>query len=292
MKQAGDYVEEALKFLNENGVELGDPFPDDAQCKVTYDDAGASVIGGHHVYVPAKRGCGLFKWSHPVARAMLIQRGMVTNGRCKCEPNPAEQQRVVASLRTNANLPVQRDRRERTFGNFLLKDGAEQASQAAQEWAGDEGTPILVLSGTTGSGKTHLIEAALRAVIERGKTARYEFAPELLYNLRNTFDSDADQTTAQVMGMAQKAEYLGLDDIGSEKPSDWVAEQFSILIDGKLRTGGRLIVATNNVGTEVRRRLGERIYSRLFDRSSGAVRVVALTCGDFRMQRTNNGPTD
>ena len=87
---------------------------------------------------------------------------------------------------------------------------------------------------------------------------------------------------SDVMEVCYGADVLLLDDLGLEKPSDWVREQITSLVDERWRNNRLLVVGTNESHTTIEERLGPRISSRLFDRSSGKAKVVYLVTGDYR----------
>ena len=80
------------------------------------------------------------------------------------------------------------------------------------------------------------------------------------------------------------SELLMLDDLGSEKPSDWVREQLYLLIDERYGVNRPLLISTNESYESVANNLGDRIASRLFDTNSGKVMQVVMTCGDYRRE--------
>ena len=84
------------------------------------------------------------------------------------------------------------------------------------------------------------------------------------------------------MAHAYKADLLLLDDIGAEKPSEWVEQELFNLIEDRYRNNRLLVVATNEVEPTIRAKLGDRIASRLFDNETGTVKQVYLTATDYR----------
>jgi len=84
-------------------------------------------------------------------------------------------------------LPVQL-RPEADFAAFVAGPNAE-AVAAVTAWAAGSGDNFLYLFGTTGSGKTHLLQAACRQVAQGDRSAIYvplghrELAPSVLDNL-------------------------------------------------------------------------------------------------------------
>ena len=141
---------------------------------------------------------------------------------------------------------------------------------------------ILVLVGVPGGGKTHLLEAVGRHFLELGRSVRYDFVPDLLDELRETYGDGVDTTATAVLAQRHLVGVLLLDDIGLGNPTDWTREKITALIDQRYRSGGGLVVATNLTRGEMEEHGGTRLASRLWDRQDEVARVVYLTCSDYR----------
>lgn len=236
--------------------------------------------------------CHRLRVIRPDVRAALIQR-MEECGRCKivnllhastctCD---AQKARQAEERLYYANLPPPRDGTARTFTSFHKRDGTEDALRAAQNWSVGQGAPLLFLQGRQGTGKSHLIEAALREAHSRDRSIRYEYTPDLLSVLRPSEVEGHDERQKETLYWVEQAEYLGLDDIGAEKPSEFVREQLLRVIDSRIRYGRRLIVATNLMQSRMLEHLGPRIHDRLYDKDAERVKSVALSCESFRTGR-------
>lgn len=225
--------------------------------------------------------CGGLKKEHPAVVAALKARGLQgLVGMCDCDGRRrlTWQERLLryASL-PNPDSP-------KTFDSFIPRKGAESALAAAREFAESEEPPhTLMLVGVTGSGKSHLLEAIGRRCLQRGKLVKYQFVPDLLERLRESYHFE-EEGRADVLDYAERPDLLILDDLGSDKVSEWVAERMTMLIDGRQRGNRRLAVGTNLTEEQVRMMYGARLASRLWDRRGG-VKLVVLTCGDYRLER-------
>ena len=166
-----------------------------------------------------------------------------------------------------------------TFENFASRDGTTEGFEKATDFTVGNTAPILMLLGGTGTGKTHLIEAIGRQYLAQGNTVRYELVAHLLEKARAAVRIGAEE---DVFSASYKADVLLLDDIGLEKPSTWVAEQISALVDERYRNKRLLVLGTNCTYIQLKDSYGERLASRLFDTASGAVAQVYLNCSDYR----------
>lgn len=204
---------------------------------------------------------------------------------CRCRQETEQQRRKLLEV---ANLPVDR-KRLRTFESFELVLGSEAAVEAARNFVEespsgkDASPPILVLCGSGGSGKTHLLEAIGRAAIEQGLSVRYEHAGSLLVALRGSYGDGAPLSAWQIMDRCDKARILLLDDVGINKDTPWTVEHLTTLVDARYRMSRKLVVATNKSKEQMEAdEVNFRLASRLYDTNSGLVNLVYMTCGDYR----------
>ena len=184
-----------------------------------------------------------------------------------------------------ANLPHQHpDDITRTFSRFRKREGTEDAIRAAQEISVKQGPRILFLLGDAGTGKTHLAEAIGREWLHAGGTCRYDFVPDLLDELRSTYDDNSSSTVSEKMNWRNTRGLLILDDIGQGNPSEWVQEKLTALVDHRYRNGGFMVVTSNLTYDQMQQSMGFRLASRLWDRSD-MVRTVHLLCNDYRLNK-------
>lgn len=156
-----------------------------------------------------------------------------------------------------------------TLNTWKPNDGGPVSAVRAwsQRWPMEH--TILLLSGPPGRGKSHLAAAAIQAIWERhGKRGRFWVVPELLDRIRATYSEETRRETVEaVHDELSRTPVLVLDDLGTEKATDWAGEQVFKIIDRRYREGLPLIVTTNlEVGS-----LDARLYSRLMDRNAATV---------------------
>ena len=133
----------------------------------------------------------------------------------------------------------------------------------------------IVLSGSTGVGKTRQAWAFwMRWALAVGKpfcVPQFFTAPDLLERIRRSFSGDPVDLDPYSP--------LVIDDLGVEKPSEWVVEQLYRIVDERYRMRQQLVVTTNCSGRELRDRLGDRVVSRLVEMCV----PVKMTGGDYRL---------
>lgn len=141
---------------------------------------------------------------------------------------------------------------------------------------------FLVLTGSVGTGKTHQAYGALRRIAETGP-ARFEMlamtAPDMYGLLR---PGGSERGSEAELKRLCRIPLLLLDDLGTEKLSEWTEEATYRLINERYNACLPLIITTNlpirNDGRDLVTRLGERLASRLAQDST----VIHLDGPDHR----------
>lgn len=157
-----------------------------------------------------------------------------------------------------------------TFANFdAVTSEQKTLLRRISELSTDE-TLGLYLSGPVGTGKTHLAVATLLRLRAEGYRGRFLSAQELVTACRNTFRGD--KSVGDILEDYRGVAVLLLDDLGTEKPSEFSRETLGMLIDRAYRDCQQLIVTSNLDLKELSRSLGARSADRLIELCQ-AVRV-------------------
>lgn len=174
----------------------------------------------------------------------------------------------------------------RTDGNPTLEEALGLAKALAD---GSQDVLWLILLAGVDRGKTHLAVAICRRRLERGLAARYEFVPQMLGELRDGFELEGEQSYRMKMNMLCNVSLLVLDDIGTEKSTEWGREQLLMIVHRRGINGLPLVVTTNKeldriVGddTEDQRVASKRIASRL--QRETWCRVVVIDAPEHRLR--------
>ena len=140
----------------------------------------------------------------------------------------------------------------------------------------------LVLMGSYGTGKTHLVYAIAGALLQRAVPVYAASVPEMLTMVRNGFSDAQGLSAEQRLTALRTVEVLVLDDWGTERGSDWVSETLFSVLNARYNDRLATVVTTNLAPKTLAERDG-RLASRLLDRDLSQWHV--LLAGDYRQRR-------
>jgi len=104
----------------------------------------------------------------------------------------------------------------------------------------------LLFVGTAGLGKTHLAVGVLqRLVQERGVRGLFCDYRELLKNIQNSYNSQVQTTELELLKPVFAAEVLVLDDLGAQRPNEWVSDTVALILNARYNDKQTTIITTN-----------------------------------------------
>jgi DNA replication protein DnaC len=122
----------------------------------------------------------------------------------------------------------------------------------------------LWFSGDVGTGKTSLAMLVSKAALEAGHSVAIYSVPRLLAEIKETFDRDSSGSYMQLFRRLVSVDLLHLDDLGAERPTEWVLEQLYSIVNERWQDQSSIVVTTNLHGLdELREQVGPRTVSRL-----------------------------
>ena len=125
-----------------------------------------------------------------------------------------------------------------------------------------QGGGNLLLSGTTGLGKTHLALSIGYAVGEQGYSVCYETAASLFSKLERARFTHNEEAMAQSEKI-ETCDLLIVDDLGTEMPGQFVTAALYGLLNQRLLEGKSMVITTNLTVEETSQRYSPQIASRL-----------------------------
>jgi len=193
---------------------------------------------------------------------------------CRCAAQESAEARHNRLLRYSQIGPLAR----LTFRNLIARgrgpgareqDLYRQCVDDARAFAeGPDGW--LLLSGSSGCGKTHIAAAIVNRLLERGAPALFVVVPDLLDHLRAAYQPAAEIAYDELFERVRNAPLLVLDDLGTQAQTPWAQEKLFQLINHRFNTRLPTVVTTNLLPEQ----LDDRLRTRLTD--AGIARVYVL----------------
>ncbi len=214
--------------------------------------------------------------------------------RCDC----ATQDRA-SRLLTQAHIPP---RYEKCDLQGYVTDGTQRGVAAAKIAAEKfvEHYPLdktgLLLIGPSGAGKTHLSVAILKhLILAKGVACLFCDYRELLKQIQNSYNPSVQVTELDLLRPIFQTEVLVLDDLGAVKPTEWVWDTVSVILNTRYNENRTTIITTNFMdgpaaalagprGAAREETLGDRIGERMRSRLCEMCRVVNLNAPDYRQK--------
>lgn len=220
---------------------------------------------------------------------------------CTCTEGEMAAQ-ALADAQASYQIQARAHRLQRLFSQAALQDytlarletmQVEPINQAAHriclEWAdptNERADGSLYIAGDVGTGKTFEAVALLRRRVELGKVGLFVTTEDLLQQIRDTYDADAQASTAAVIGAAKTVDVLVLDDIGSEHVTGWVLRQLTTVINARATACLPTIFTSNIAIEDLPEILDERIASRISGMCGGIKGSIVRWGGpDKRLNR-------
>ena len=101
----------------------------------------------------------------------------------------------------------------------------------------------LIITGNSGTGKTHLAAAIANKLIENGQIVLFGRLSYLLDMVKDTFYDDS-KSEKDLMDLYSNIDMLVIDDLGTEKISQWVLEKLFIIISNRYDNNLPIIITT------------------------------------------------
>lgn len=183
--------------------------------------------------------------------------------------------------------------------NATLARAHLMASRFVGDYDPRDGTGLLVI-GQIGTGKTHLAVGIVKELILcKGIAGLFYDYRELLKEIQNSYNTTVQATELDVLRPVFETEVLVLDELGAVKPTEWVWDTVSLILNTRYNDNRTTIITTNfedqpaggaNGAVSIARAaaraetLGDRIGERMRSRLHEMCRVIKMDGEDFRQK--------
>jgi len=235
--------------------------------------------------------CGDTGWVHSTA-----DDGATTVVRCPCY-----RATQIARLLEGAGIPPRYHHAR--LDNFAVTSHMDRSLDEARVVAQNfvEAFPQvpygLLFVGPAGVGKTHLAAGILRELIEqRGVVGRFADYRDLLRAIQDSYNPVSQTSELQILRPVLDAEVLLLDELGTRRPSNWVLDTVTHILNDRYSTQKLTLITTNfpdeaeswSGDQTLTDRVGAYARSRLYE----MCRIVTMNGDDFRRQKSASHPSD
>jgi len=121
----------------------------------------------------------------------------------------------------------------------------------------------LWFAGDVGTGKTSLAMLVSLASERVGHSVAIYPVTRLLAEIKDTYDSQSGGNYMRLFRRLCAVDLLQLDDLGAEKPTDWVREQLYSIVNERWQDQRSIVVTTNLTDPD---QLGDQIGARTVSR--------------------------
>lgn len=161
----------------------------------------------------------------------------------------------------------------------------------------------LLLIGDIGVGKTHLaVGIAKELILSKGVASLFFDYRELLKQIQNSYNHSVRATELEVLRPVFETEVLVLDELGAVRPTEWVWDTVSLILNTRYNDNRTTIITSNFPDLAERERpfrsgttdrevigyassqetLGDRIGERMRSRLHEMCRIIEMKGRDFR----------
>lgn len=179
-----------------------------------------------------------------------------------------------------------------TFDNYKItnknKNAYENIKKYVNKLIDGDTNKGLFITGAYGVGKTYLAACIANEVIKNGKTVVFGTLIQLLDFIRDSY-KDSEVTNKDYLSLYSNVDLLIIDDLGKEKPTDWVLEKLFLIVNNRYNNYLPIVITTNYNRSQLRERLCinnnysivDSIISRLYEMCGG----IEINDGDHRMSQ-------
>ncbi len=179
--------------------------------------------------------------------------------------------------------------KEQSFANFNTRDkerlvpedtrSLKLALEAAVKFS-EKPKGWMVITGTYGSGKTHLAAAIANVCASQGHAVVFIQVPDLLDHLRATFNPKSEISYDRRFEEVRAAPILVLDDLGTQATTPWVREKLYQLFNFRYNAELPTVITTADDVDNIE----PRIRSRMLD--NRLCKIYAITAPSYFVDGT------
>lgn len=190
---------------------------------------------------------------------------------CSCKPKRELEKKLKSSGLTKKNLRYKIEDYQVNEENQEMYAGViEYLKKWGELLNSDSNSKGFGLIGTPGIGKTMLSSIIASRMLDSGVSVVFVPTTDLMAELKQAqFSKDKEQNMEAKVEALSKTEVLILDDLGSEKPTEWIQSMYYRVVDMRYRndklTGFSSNLMPNKLSDWLGDEFGPKTVSRLIE---------------------------
>jgi DNA replication protein DnaC len=144
----------------------------------------------------------------------------------------------------------------------------------------------MLYLGSCGVGKTHLAVSVLKELIRKGIPGLFYDFRDLLKEIQDSYNPNTHNSELKILSPVFEAEVLILDELGASKPTEWVQETMTHIINKRYNERKVTIFTSNyldiSIGSAYDETLTDRVGVRLRSRLHEMCRLIPMESDDYR----------
>ena len=209
------------------------------------------------------------------------------------EPTPIEELIAAAQQQVLDDLDLPKRYRHKDFDNYdiskLANENPEKLLEAVKGFASNfvnswNENNWLILSGGCGVGKTHLAVAALKEAARQRVAYKinksqsswfkagsrmagffiFKSSSAIIHEIKASYSAN-ELSEHETLTKYMNCQLLVLDDLGTERASEWQQEKLHLLLNHRYNEMMPTIITTNLGLTELNKQVGKRVVDRIFE---------------------------
>lgn len=186
--------------------------------------------------------CGGFGWLHPITDGVIDYSQVI---RCQCCDRSDAMDRQRRLMKWCA-LPERTEHKLlgnfQTYGEEVLEKALRYSKSVAMR---ELDVVFLTLISESDRGKSHLGIGICHEWLNRGEAARYVNVSRMLNELRDGYEREGNDSFYSRLKLYCDVGLLVFDDFGSEKITEWGAEQLQTIVNSRYDDALYTVVTSN-----------------------------------------------
>lgn len=195
---------------------------------------------------------------HIFKKVTILEKERIVKVMCECESaawnekqrQEKAQEKQMELKRLLSNSLMDKKFMDSTFENWDFNKGSKQMYELGKRYAANfkkcksEGLGLLIY-GQPGNGKTYMVSAIANELLKQFIPVVCVSISSLLSRIQQTYNKWGKEAESDIIRGLCNADLLIIDDLGTEKASDWSKSMIYNIVDSRYRSNLPLVITSN-----------------------------------------------